>query len=56
MKEKIERVLQRYSPPLSEANISEITETIMVMVAAEQKRMLSLVRAKLKKKGSKRQG
>jgi len=45
MKEKIERVLLRYSPPLSQANINEITEALMVewrkaekQLTAEQKK------------------
>jgi len=45
MREKIERVLLRYSPPLSQVNINKITEVIMTEVAAEQKRRLSLARA-----------
>jgi len=41
----------RYSPPLSEANIDEIIEAIMTMVAAEQKRRFET--AAQKKKESK---
>jgi hypothetical protein len=59
MKEKIERVLLGYSPPLSRANINELTEALMVewrkatkQLAAEQKRRLSLARAKQKKRES----
>jgi len=51
MKEQVQRILMRYSPPLSEANIDEIIEAIMTMVAAEQKRRFET--AAQKKKESK---
>ena len=44
-----------YGPPLSQANIDEITEALMVEVAAEQKRRFETVAQKKKesKVGSK---
>jgi len=44
-----------YRPPLSQANISEITEAIMTEVAAEQKRRLSSPARAKQKRGKVRQ-
>jgi len=48
MKEKTVMVLRKHSPPLSEANIDEITEAIMAQVAAEQKKKEGMQAARLR--------